>query len=262
MFFSRALWYYFWEQPDRERPMKPIIVTAATARELSLLRDSLDGGGRIIAGHREIHDGILAGRRVCLAATGIGKVNAASTATAILEHYDPEILINTGCAGAYAGSGLAVGDLAVATVEILGDEGVMLADGWRSLELIGIPSLSRNGVDYYNHFPMTRWAIDKACHVAETNGIKLRQGAFVTVSTASGSDERGNDLFDRFGAACENMEGAAAAQVAASYGVDFMEIRGISNMVEDRNLSRWDIPRAVEAAQRFILHFIAALYRV
>jgi futalosine hydrolase len=37
-----------------------------------------------------------------------------------------------------------------------------------------------------------------------------------------------------------------------------MELRGISNMVEKRDLRRWDINRAVEQAQRFLLKFIEA----
>jgi len=242
--------------------MKPIIVTAATNMEISLLISQLEGGGRIISGHREIFEGMIAGKRTILAMTGIGKVNAASATTALLEHFEPEILINTGCAGAYEGGGLAVGGLAIATAELFGDEGVMTPEGWRSMELIGIPALSRNGEDYFNRFPLTRWAIDKAIYVAETEGITLQQGEFVTLSTASGSAERGAELFRRFGGICENMEGGAMAQVAALYGVDCMEIRGISNMVEDRDPARWDIPLAVELAQRFIAKFIAALCRV
>jgi futalosine hydrolase len=242
--------------------MKPIIVTAATCSEISLLISRLEGVGRITSGQREIHEGMIAGRRAILAVTGIGKVNTASTVTALLEHHEPELLINTGCAGAYPGGGLAVGDLAIATAEVFGDEGVVTTDGWHSLKLIGIPALSRNGESYFNRFPLTRWAIDKAMHVAEAEGITLHQGEFVTVSTASGRTERGKELSQRFGAICENMEGAAAAQVALLYGVDCMEVRGVSNMVENRDLSRWDIPLAVERAQSFILQFIAALCRL
>jgi futalosine hydrolase len=150
----------------------------------------------------------------------------------------------------------------MATVEVLGDEGVIAPDGWRPLELIGIPSLTKAGNVFYNRFPMTRWALDKAGHVAETNGVSLHQGLFVTLSTVSGSEERGVELFQRFSALCENMEGGAVAQVATLYGVDCLEVRGVSNLVEDRDLSRWDIPTAVERAQRFIIDFIAALCRV
>jgi len=242
--------------------MKPIIVTAATYMEISLLISQLEGGGRIITGHREIFEGMIAGSHIILAMTGIGKVNTASAATALLEHFEPEILINTGCAGAYEGGKLAVGDLAIATSEVFGDEGVVTPDGWHSLELIGIPSLSRNGENYFNRFPLTSWAIDKAIYVAEAEGITLHKGEFVTVSTASGSADRGAELFRRFRGICENMEGAAAAQVALLYGVDCMEIRGISNMVEDRNPARWDIPMAVERAQKLIIQFISALCRV
>jgi futalosine hydrolase len=242
--------------------MKPIIVTAATPLELSILKESLEGGGRILSGNREVREGTIAGKAVILAVTGIGKVNTASAVTALLEHHDAEILINTGCAGAYAGSGLAVGDLAMASEELFGDEGVLTPQGWSSMELIGIPCLSRKGIDYYNRFPLTRWARDKAANVAEMSGFYLHQGGFVTVSTASGTAQRGEELYRRFGALCENMEGAAAAQIAALYGMDFLEVRGISNLVEDRDLSRWEIPLAVGRAQDFILKFISALVRI
>ena len=55
------------------------------------------------------------------------------------------------------------------------------------------------------------------------------------------------------------MEGAAAAQVAQLYGVDCLELRGISNLVENRNLSLWDITLAVERAQDFLLRFVESL---
>ncbi len=239
--------------------MKPVIVTAATRMEISLLIAGLVGGGRLSVGCREAHEGTLEGRSVILALTGIGKVNAGSVTTALLERFTPELLINVGCAGAYPGSGLAVGDLALATTEVLVDEGVMAPDGWHSLELIGIPAVARNGGQYFNHFPLTGWAQKKAAHVAKAAGLILHQGDFVTVSTVSGTAERGAELFRRFGGICENMEGGAVAQVALLYGIDCMEIRGVSNLVEDRDLSRWNMPLACERAQQFVLQFISTL---
>lgn len=241
--------------------MKPIIVTAATYRELSLLNQALEERERLQVCGREGYLGQLAGWPAVLAVTGIGKVNTAAAVTSLLERFEPELLINTGCAGAYRGSGLAVGDLAMATAELLGDEGVLTPDGWHSLELIGIPAAERNGERYFNSFPLTRWATEKASYLAETAGFTLRRGTFITVSTASGTAERGDDLFRRFGGICENMEGGAAAQVALLHGVDCLEVRGVSNLVEDRDLSRWDIPLAVERAQAFIVRFIGSLCR-
>ena len=58
----------------------------------------------------------------------------------------------------------------------------------------------------------------------------------------SGLAVRGNELAARFNAICENMEGAAAAQVCTLYEVPFLELRGISNLVEDRNTARVEAP--------------------
>ena len=42
------------------------------------------------------------------------------------------------------------------------------------------------------------------------------------------------------------------AHVSLLYDTPFLEVRGISNMVEDRDISKWDIPLSVEMAQRFL----------
>jgi futalosine hydrolase len=63
----------------------------------------------------------------------------------------------------------------------------------------------------------------------------------------------GDALYERFGALCESMEGAAAAHVCALHDVPFLEVRGISNLVEDRNRSRWRIIEAADAAQAVAL---------
>lgn len=255
------LWYAALDAGDTLEGvfMKPVIVTAATTQELALLISSLEGRERFQLCRRDAYRGEVGGRPVIAVTTGIGKVNTAAAVAVVLEKYPSELLINTGCAGAYPGSKLAVGDLAMARNEVFGDEGVATGDGWRSLELIGIPVVERSGVGYFNRYPLTGWAADKAAYVAQAAGVTLQCGTFVTLSTVSGTTARGAELAHRFQAICENMEGAAAVQVAVNYGVDCLEVRGISNLVEDRDLSRWDIPLAVERAQTFVLRFIASL---
>jgi len=238
--------------------MQTIIITAATSQELALLARTLDIQERS-GGVRKTFMGEVGSARLIVAETGIGKVNAASAVTALLENILPSLVINTGCAGAYIGSGLQVGDLAVASAEIYGDEGVETPAGWESLEAIGIPSLERHDAGYFNEFPLAVLPAQRAVRLANQLGIPLHRGKFVTVSTCSGTAVRGAELFQRYGALCESMEGGAVAHVCLQYGVDCLELRGISNLVEDRDLSRWDLPRAVEKAQRFILKFIETL---
>ena len=127
------------------------------------------------------------------------------------------------------------------------------------MQTIGIPAVERGGRRYFNEFPLSLAAAAKAVHLAGTLGLALHRGRFVTVSTCSGTTARGERLRERFHAICENMEGAAIAQVALLYGVDTLEVRGISNLVEDRDLSRWDIPLAVEEVQRFLVKLVEML---
>lgn len=237
--------------------MDPIIIAAATSLELSLLVRSI--GAREVRrkkGFRDTYRGKVCGTTVLLAVTGIGKANTASALTALLERYTPRLLIDIGCAGAYGGSGLAVGDLAVASTEVYGDEGILTPSGWESLEIIGIPQLERGGSRFFNEFPLALLPAERAVQLGAALGVPVRRGRFVTVSTCSGTTARGNELARRFNAICENMEGAVAAHLALRYGIDCLELRGISNMVEDRDLSGWNIPLAVERAQRFILKFL------
>jgi len=52
------------------------------------------------------------------------------------------------------------------------------------------------------------------------------------------------------------MEGAAAAQVAGLHAIPWLEVRGISNIVEDRDMQKWDIPKAAEAGQKAVLRIL------
>lgn len=235
--------------------MQPIVVTASTVMELSLLLR--EAAAQPVQGSRlQLFSGSLAGRGVIFAVTGIGKVNAASAATLLLERYQPELLVNTGCGGAFRGSGLSVGDLAVAENETFADEGVATPQGWRGLDLIGIPVVEGNGARFFNTFPLPHDLAEDACRFASDRGFTGKLGPFLTVSTCSGTENRGEELLRRFPGICENMEGAALAQVATMYGVPLLEVRGISNLVEDRDLSRWDLKRAVTEVQNFLSAYL------
>ena len=239
--------------------MKPVIVIAATFRELSVFVAAAGLARGAEPPPFAVYSGRVGGRQVIAAVSGIGKVNAAACTASLLAAGNPELVISTGCAGAYTGSGLEVGDLAVATTEVYGDEGVVTLAGWETLELIGIPVAERDGRRYFNEIPLSEAAVDRTVALANDLGIGIRAGRFLTVSTCSGTAARGAELQRRFRGICENMEGAAIAQTALHYGVDCLEVRGVSNLVEDRDFSRWDIDLAVERAQHFLLKFIDAM---
>lgn len=228
-------------------------ILAALPLETDLLRARLVPCEVRRCGRRDLLLGTLHNQRIALLHTGVGKSNAAAATTALLEHYRPTAILLTGCAGAYADSTLAVGDLALASEEIFGDEGVATADGFLDMADLGFP-LTRVGEQaFYNRFPLDAQLRRRALPLVETAAQaanrRLATGPFITVSSCSGTLHDGTQLGKRWGGLCENMEGAAVAQTCALYGVPLLEVRGISNLVEDRDLSRWDLRGAARLAQ-------------
>jgi futalosine hydrolase len=141
----------------------------------------------------------------------------------------------------------------LADTEIYGDLGVMTTGGWQPAEEIGIPLVEARGAHppRFNYFPFDPDLVARAS--ALCGSLIARTGPFLTLSQVTGVRALGDALHARFGALCESMEGAAAAHVCALHDVPFLEVRGISNLVEDRNRMAWQVKEAAEAAQTVAL---------
>ena len=239
-------------------PPHPLALLCSVALECRLLRDRLESAEAAEAGRKEALAGLLDGVPVVVMAAGMGKTNAAHALTALLETRPVRGVVNFGVGGAYAGSGLAAGDVALASAAVYGDEGVLAPDGWMSTEGIGIPLVERGDERLYNTFPLDAARVEAARAAVAAAGFRVAVGPVVTVSCCSGTAARGAELAARFGAVAEGMEGAALAHVAALYGVPFLEVRGISNPVEDRDLSRWRLHEGAAAAQEAVRALVAA----
>lgn len=211
-------------------------------------------------GSKSVIAGTLAGRDVLVCVSGMGKVNAAHAATIMMDLFSPDELIVFGIGGAYPSSGAAVGDVALALQEIAGDEGVLIHEGFRDTEYIGIPLIKTASSVIYTTYPAPEDRVKRALQALvdtdEPGNSTVHCGTFVTLSTCTGTSRRAAELEQRYHGLCENMEGAAAAHVAALHGIPWLEVRGISNIVEDRDLKKWNIPLAAEAAQRSVVRIL------
>jgi futalosine hydrolase len=214
---------------------------------------------------RQFSKGRIGDRDVVYMVSGMGKTNAAHAATILLERFSPDRVILFGVGGAYPSSGLQVGDIAVAEKEVYGDEGVLMRNGFRDTELIGIPLLRKGRKKYFNEFILDKTLVrktlksfhDTPCPMPSATRIK--SGTFVTVSSCTGTRKRALELQKRFGALCENMEGASVAHICTLYGIPLLEIRGISNIVEDRDRATWDVMLAAENCQRAVQELLRDL---
>lgn len=214
--------------------------------------------GKTLPGHPLFYSGTVTGNQVIFGISGIGKTNAAHAATILIEKFSPACIVNFGIGGAYPSSGLRVGDIAVAEKEVYADEGVLLKDGLHSFEITGIPLLKVRGRKYFNEFPADK-RLSKMALKAANAIAHCKSGVFLTVSACTGTRKRAGELAAKFGPLCENMEGAAIAHICSLYGIPFAEMRGISNIVEDRDKGKWEIKPAAENCQKAVLQFLETL---
>ena len=227
-----------------------LLLVSATALESGAVQSELEAPKTDQYAGKTAIVGDLYGWRCTLLHTGIGGVNAAHALTCQLERQLPDLVIQFGIGGAYVPTGLPIRSVVLATEEVYGDVGVVTPEGWKPADEIGIP-LVHGDPPRFNHFPLDSQLVSTAVEICGS-----RCGTFVTVSQCSGVQAVGDAIHARFNALCESMEGAAAAHICTLYNVPFLEIRGISNLVEDRQTDRWDIPGAADAAQSALIKII------
>ncbi len=234
-----------------------IALLCSVQTEAQLLLNRIAATKSKLLGTKSIIEGTLGDKQVLLCVGGMGKVNAAHAATLLLSQFTPSALIIFGIGGAYPSSGAQIGDIAVAKEEIAGDEGVLTRDGFKDAEYIGIPLVTTTSSVVYATYPAPDDLLKRSLQALKSGQrAAVHAGTFVTLSTCTGTAARAAELEQRYHGLCENMEGAAAVQVAELHGVPWLELRGISNIVEDRNLAAWDIPRAANATQNALLQIL------
>jgi len=231
------------------RKKSSIALISAVPFEASVLLRRLSGTAKPAKG---ITTGRLGALDLAHISSGPGMANAASASTLMIERFSPVALVVFGIGGAYHGSGLSTGDVAAARSETFAELGAITPGGFLSARDMGLSILTRGGKKYYDTFQMDRKLLRLA------SGHISAEGPFLTVSTVTGSLRAAEKLLCRHdGALCENMEGAAAANVCARYGVPMLEIRGISNMVEDRDTGMWEKELAAKNCQTALLEILS-----
>ena len=166
---------------------------------------------------------------------GFGPVEAALNAYRLLQGRKAPVFL-VGLGGAYPGSGLKPGDLALATEEIYGDLAVCQEHLLRDFA----PGLPVKKV-----CPLVHPLAEKAALLLEEAGFDLELGPFVTVSCATRDPFRGEILAFRYSAIVENMEGFAVARVAQEMDLPLIELRAVSNLIEDPGRP-WEIDKALK----------------
>lgn len=168
----------------------------------------------------------LAHPKITTLITGVGMVaTAAHLATAIANHR-PRVVLNIGIAGAFHDE-LPVGSV----VQVVQDR------------------LSELGVEDNGSFiPMDASGLIPTDQLVYTTDVRL-QGfeavSGITVNRVHGSTDSIQAVRQLFHPHTESMEGAAVAYVCQMAQLPWVQVRAISNRVEPRDRSKWNIPLAL-----------------
>ncbi|MSO56995.1 MAG: futalosine hydrolase [Acidobacteria bacterium] len=179
---------------------------------------------------------------VAIVRTGVGPVNAAHAVTLFLAQTGAQTIVVCGVGGAYPASGLRVGDVVCAETECYGDLGATSPAGFLDMRALGFPVVEA-AIPLFNELPMHIFPV-------------ARRVPFVTVTSSTGTDAGARAMEKRTRGSVENMEGAAVAHVAHLHGIPVGEVRGISNIVTDRDTQAWRLREAAVAAQEAVLSWI------
>lgn len=175
--------------------------------------------------------------------SGVGPVAAALATQRALTGEGFPFVISAGIGGAYPGSGLQVGDLAISSQIIQADLGAW-DDGqfldFAALGLSILPEAPHDG-------RFTVWSGAEAAARRASAAL----GPMLTLSSVTGDLEAAARLEKRYPAALtEGMEGAGVAHAALLAGMPVVEVRGISNMVGPRDRAAWRIGDALAVTRR------------
>ncbi|RPD38867.1 futalosine hydrolase [Chitinophaga barathri] len=169
--------------------------------------------------------------------TGIGMAATAYSLGRYFALNRPGIAIQAGIAGSFRHE-RPLGEVALITREVFGDLGA--EDHGQFSDLFKI------GLWRHDMHPFTHHYLINPLTLFPESLQPLPQMTGVTVNTVSGETATIENLKQLYNPDVESMEGAAFHYACLMEGIPFLQLRAVSNYVEIRDKSKWNIPLAVK----------------
>ena len=212
--------------------------------------------------------GILAGRRVILAVTGVGKTNATMVCSIFAFHFKPSEVIFTGT-GSRLNRKLRTGDIILGAKTCHHDMGTLNSTGMQYRNFRGpiqgtrtpfrysadrcLLKLAKTAAESYEPRPVT---VDGA-----TYKPKIRPGIICAGDVFGQSEARIKEIRKKLGADIMEMEGSSISQVCRQLELPHLVIRAGSNLTQENPSDDYQRlgPVAAHSAARFTMHFVGQL---
>ncbi|MDY0132335.1 MAG: futalosine hydrolase [Desulforegulaceae bacterium] len=235
---------------------KKILIISAVYDEVKPIVKHL-GKSKSIKKHSMIVEkGKINNRNTDILVSGPGILNAVHSLTLYLENNPkPDLIIQTGCAGAFLQKNISIGDLGIASKEIYHHLGV--ENPKNPIIPSPLPFSLTNENFLTNVFETDKNTSLQVLDIIKTKTqYKVGFYPFLTVSEITSTRKKAEFLFKNYDAGMENMEGAGSAYVSFLYKIPFIEIRAASNETGDRNKLNWDFDKAFKNSCDCVLNVL------
>ncbi|MEB6195835.1 5'-methylthioadenosine/adenosylhomocysteine nucleosidase [Mammaliicoccus sciuri] len=196
-------------------------IIGAMEEEVEILKSSIENRETIQIAHVIFYKGNIEDKQVVLAQSGIGKVNAAITATLLINEFKPDLIINTGSAGS-VDSELNIGDIIISNKVYYHDVNAA-AFGYK---LGQVPSMP----EFYETDSKLIDLAKSSIEQLDLNGIV---GEVATGDSFIGSIDQRKVIKSNFPtASVVEMEAGAIAQTCYQYNVPIIVTRAVSDLAD------------------------------
>ena len=207
--------------------MKTLLI-AATHEELSGLYDYF----------KWPKEGFVQTESIDVLISGVGMT---ATAFSLGQHLssDYKLVLNLGIAGAFDRS-IDLGEIVNITEDTFAELGAEDKDNFLSIDELG--------------FGQSRYSQADSHHFLKLE--MLRQVKGITVNTVHGNKDHIAKIIERLNPQTESMEGAAAFYACSQLEIPCLQVRTISNYVEERNKENWKIGLAIKNLNQWAIDFL------
>lgn len=221
-----------------------ILVVAATRQEIAPFLMALgetyaDGysGRSIRTGNHEIK----------VLVTGAGMVATAYELGRLFAVQSFDLAINVGICGSFRNE-ISIGEVVRVARDSVGDMGAEDRGSWLSMADLGLmkdEEILLNDAGMLIEQEFSDWLL---------HNFRAVRG--VTVNTVHGNAGSIKRFSERTGADIESMEGAAFMFACSQAGCRCLQIRSVSNFIEPRDKSKWNVPLAIANLNKELIRLL------
>ena len=232
--------------------MKTIGIIGAMEVEVAILKEKMEDVRIIKKASMDFYEGILAGKKVGVVRSGIGKVNAGICAQILADVFSVDAIINTGIAGSL-NKNINIGDIVLST-DVVQHDMDATGFGYRKGQIPQMP------VFFFNADDNLRRLAAEVCKEVNPD-IQVFEGRIASGDQFVCDQDVKNRIVSEFSAYATEMEGAAIGQAAYLNEIPFLVVRAISDKADgsaQMDYSEFE-KAAVDHSVRLTLNMLARI---